>query len=263
MILFSQNKVFCCSLGDSRAVLATSDPPDLFPLSHVSQFHRNFELEQMKKRRNSVINQHITPVPLTFDQKPDLPEEKARIVAHGGEVNQLKNAENQPVGPFRVFGCGKRVPGIAVSRALGDYELANIGIIAEPIMSMHCLSQNDFFIVVASDGVWDVMDNEDVVNFVENYRKECKRKVRNSVQGHLVNPGNSCIAQMLCEEARVRWFSLVKDEDVNIDDISCIIFELQDTPQSLKASPIIHSPKSNKIRRNSLTFPNQGENVKI
>lgn len=217
----------------------------------------------MRKRRNSVINKYIAPVQLTFDQKPELPEEKARIEALGGEVNQLKNSENQPIGPFRVFNSGKRAPGISVSRALGDNELAKIGIIAEPIMSTHCVTQNDFFIVVASDGVWDVMDNEDVVNFVENYRGECKRNVRNSVQGHLVNPGNSCIAQMLCEEARVRWFSLVKDEDVNIDDISCIIFEIRDTPADLKNSDEYKSIKSNKHKRNSLTFPNQGENVKI
>ena len=31
---------------------------------------------------------------------------------------------------------------------------------------------------------------------------------------------------MLCEEARHRWFTIVEEEDVLIDDISCVVIEL-------------------------------------
>lgn len=263
MVLLTQKKFFLCSLGDSRAVLGTSRPPDQIPCSYNSQFHGNVELEQMKKRRNSGNCKYIFPVQLTFDQKPDLPEEKARVLVCGGKVDRIKNAQNQPIGPYRVFDSIGQYPGISVSRALGDTQLKDSGIISEPVLSTHCLSDDDYFIVVASDGIWDVMDNEDVIYFVENYRNACKRKVRASVQGHLVNPANSCIAQMLCEEARVRWFSLIKDEDVNIDDISCVVFEIKDTPIDVKIGKSEVVGKVNESSRRSLVIPISGEYANI
>jgi hypothetical protein len=33
------------------------------------------------------------------------------------------------------------------------------------------------------------------------------------------------IAHLLCEEARYRWLGLVQEEDVIIDDISCVVME--------------------------------------
>ena len=243
--------------------MGSSRPPDQIPCSYVSQFHGNVELEQMKKRRNSGNCRYIFPVQLTFDQKPDLPEEKARVLACGGKVDRIKNCHNQPVGPFRVFDSAGQYPGISVSRALGDTQLKDSGIISEPVSSIHCLSDNDYFVVVASDGIWDVMDNEDVIYFVENYRNACKRKVRDSVQGHLVNAGNSCIAQMLCEEARVRWFSLIQDQDVNIDDISCVVFEIKDTPTEVKIGNSERVGLRNEDRKQSLVFPISGEYANI
>lgn len=222
--------MYCATLGDSRAILATSNPPDLVPEPYNGPFHVNPVLVEVKKRRNSILNKYITPVQLTFDQKPDLPEEHSRIIQCGGRVEQMKNSSSQGIGPFRVWEMNANSPGLSVSRALGDFSCKKLGIIAEPICSTHSVVEHDYFIVIASDGIWDVMDNEDVANFIENYRIICKRKTRISVLGHLVNPSNSCIAQMLCEEARVRWFSIVREEDVNIDDISCIVLELRETP---------------------------------
>ncbi|OMJ92622.1 hypothetical protein SteCoe_4632 [Stentor coeruleus] len=230
LILYANSKIYCATLGDSRAILATSNPPDLVPAPYNGPFHMNPVLVEVKQRRNSILNKYITPVQLTFDQKPDLPEELYRITQCGGRVDQMKNSSGQGIGPFRVWEMNTNSPGLAVSRALGDFTCKKLGISAEPICSTHSVVENDYFIVIASDGIWDVMDNEDVTNFIESYRIICKRKTRSSVLGHLVNPSNSCIAQMLCEEARVRWFSIVREEDVSIDDISCIVLELKETP---------------------------------
>lgn len=187
-------------------------------------------LAEVKQRRNSILSKNIVPVQLTFDQKPDLPEEMMRITKCGGRVEQLKTRDDSGFGPFRVWEMKENSPGLSVSRALGDFNCKMLGIISEPVCSTHTVGEEDYFLVVASDGVWDVMDNDDVINFIENYRKLCKLKTRCSVQGHLVNPSNSSISQMLCEEARVRWFSIIKEEDVTIDDISCVILQLKDTP---------------------------------
>ena len=46
------------------------------------------------------------------------------------------------------------------------------------------------------------MDNEDVTNYVEFLREKSSKsniKVKEDI-----NPSNACIAQLLCEEARVR-----------------------------------------------------------
>jgi serine/threonine protein phosphatase PrpC len=83
----------------------------------------------------------------------------------------------------------------------------------------------DMFIVAASDGVWDVMENEEVVNFVENYRYQCMKNCDLANPGR-ITPDNVTIAQLLCEEARYRWKYIVEEEDVMIDDISAVILEL-------------------------------------
>mmetsp|Transcript_14440 Transcript_14440/g.14486 ORF Transcript_14440/g.14486 Transcript_14440/m.14486 type:complete len:108 (-) Transcript_14440:29-352(-) len=42
-----------------------------------------------------------------------------------------------------------------------------------------------------------------------------------------ISSDNTCIAQLLCEEARMRWYAIVEEEDVIIDDISCVIIEFR------------------------------------
>ena len=211
----------------------------------------------MKKRRNSQCDNNIQPLQLTFDQKPDLPEELTRITQCGGRVDKIQNAEGVKFGPYRVWDADLETPGLSVSRALGDSACRKLGIIADPICSSHQVVCEDYFIVVGSDGLWDVMDNSDVVNFVESYRERCKRKVRASVQGRLVNPGNSCIAQMLCEEARVRWFSIVKEEGICIDDISCVILEIRKSGEVMAFKSCPGKVEEEKAIRESIRNENE------
>ena len=66
---------------------------------------------------------------------------------------------------------------LAVSRALGDYEYKNVEgkgqceqlVSPEPEISVESRSaENDEFLILACDGVWDVMSNEDLVEFVRS-----------------------------------------------------------------------------------------------
>jgi len=50
-----------------------------------------------------------------------------------------------------------------MSRSLGDHTLKNIGVIPEPEIREIELKEQDKFIVLASDGVWDVFTNKTVV----------------------------------------------------------------------------------------------------
>ncbi|XP_015120316.1 protein phosphatase 1B isoform X2 [Diachasma alloeum] len=98
------------------------------------------------------------PVFATRDHKPVLPAEKERIQAAGGSV------------------MVQRVNGsLAVSRALGDYEYKNVEgrgpceqlVSPEPeIFVRDRDAQHDEFLVLACDGIWDVMTNEDLCDFI-------------------------------------------------------------------------------------------------
>ena len=168
--------------------------------------------------------QGLFPVQLTKDQKPDDPEEYARIIKSGGIVKRVSEYGKQS-GPYRVFDSGGKFPGLAMSRSIGDALGSSLGVISTPICTRFEVTGNEKFIVLASDGVWDVMDNEDVVIFVEIYRKMCLQHGDPPAE---VNCLNTIVAQLLCEEARVRWLQLVTEGDVIIDDISCVILQFKE-----------------------------------
>jgi len=56
----------------------------------------------------------------------------------------------------RVFGQ------LALSRAFGDHAMKKYGVICTPYIYKHIVSEKDKYIVLCSDGVWDVMTDEDV-----------------------------------------------------------------------------------------------------
>lgn len=67
-----------------------------------------------------------------------------------------------------------------MARSIGDTDGKNIGVISYPILTDYTSSvESDHFIVLGSDGIWDVMENEEVVNFVECYRHFCLREDTN------------------------------------------------------------------------------------
>jgi serine/threonine protein phosphatase PrpC len=90
---------------------------------------------------------------LTIDHKPSLPEERSRIEKCGGFV----------------FGFGTpRVQGIlAVSRALGDARLKPF-VISEPRIVEGLLERDNDFVILACDGVWDVITPQDVIGIARS-----------------------------------------------------------------------------------------------
>ncbi|EEB08727.1 protein phosphatase 2C Ptc3 [Schizosaccharomyces japonicus yFS275] len=94
--------------------------------------------------------------PLSVDHKPSNDEEKARICAAGGRVD---------------FG---RVNGnLALSRAIGDFEFKSSDlppekqiVTAVPDVVCHELTDDDEFVILACDGIWDCKTSQQVVEFV-------------------------------------------------------------------------------------------------
>ncbi|KAA8523280.1 hypothetical protein F0562_009703 [Nyssa sinensis] len=86
-------------------------------------------------------------VPLSVDHKPNREDERARIEAAGGKVIRWDG--------FRVSGV------LAMSRSIGDRYLEPY-VIPDPEMMFVTRAKEDECLILASDGLWDVMTNEEV-----------------------------------------------------------------------------------------------------
>ncbi|XP_051150044.1 probable protein phosphatase 2C 11 [Andrographis paniculata] len=91
-------------------------------------------------------------VPLSIDHKPDRSDERERIEQAGGFIVWA--------GTWRVGGV------LAVSRAFGD-KLLRPYVVAEPEIQEEEVDGVEF-IIVASDGLWNVLSNKDAVNIVQD-----------------------------------------------------------------------------------------------
>ena len=94
--------------------------------------------------------------------------EKERIENSGGLVEQCKDEQGIPGGIFRVWEKGEDYPGIAMSRSIGDWVGKKIGVTCEPDISLKYVDQSFRFIVIGSDGIWDFLDNNQVLLLVNN-----------------------------------------------------------------------------------------------
>lgn len=116
----------------------------------------------------SILCRDNFAMPLTKDHKPNWPEEKTRIEGIGGKI---------------VFdGYDWRIKDLSVSRAFGDLD-ATPYVTHKPELYRYKLDNNDKFIVIACDGLWDVMQNFDVVNFILShcYDKTYTTRTRKNV----------------------------------------------------------------------------------
>lgn len=113
-----------------------------------------------------INNKEKLAIELSYDHKPTRQEEKDRILRCGGKIEKLIH-DGQPVGPYRVW-ADDEGPGIAMTRTLGDLQAKKIGLISEPeIQHIELQPKFDKFIVIGSDGLWDVMNSAEVCGFVQ------------------------------------------------------------------------------------------------
>ena len=117
----TKDNFYCANAGDSRTILVRSGGGN-------------------------------TIIPLSFDHKPDNEPEKARIQAAGGFVE-----ENRVNGSLNL------------SRSMGDFEYKgntakdykNQMVTVDPEITTTPRQQNDQFLMLACDGIWDCVTSED------------------------------------------------------------------------------------------------------
>ena len=169
MVFQVGERIICANVGDSRAIMVKGDKV----------------------------------IPLSFDQKPDDPEESKRIKESGGEISQYEE-DGEKSGPFRVWQKGEVYPGIAMSRSIGDFIASKLGVIPEPKFLEEKIDKDTKFIVVASDGIWEFLDNNTVKNMVMPFYEKN-------------DPNGAC--KELIKKSTEFW----NQEDVVVDDITVVV----------------------------------------
>ncbi|WOL01415.1 putative protein phosphatase 2C 33 isoform X1 [Canna indica] len=184
------------NIGDSRAVLATRD------------------------KNNSLV-----AVQLTMDLKPNLPREAERIRRCRGRVFSLHDEPDVA----RVWLPHGDFPGLAMSRAFGDFCLKDYGLISVPEISYRCITEKDEFIVLATDGVWDVLSNKEVVDIVASA------------------PSRSSAARCLVESAVKSWRFIYPTSKTDDCAVVCLFLNTDSsnnssTPKTQDVGPLCGTP---------------------
>ncbi|XP_071951356.1 protein phosphatase 1L-like [Antedon mediterranea] len=105
--------------------------------------------------RGVLCDEHGNAIPMSYDHKPQSPQERRRIKKAGGFISFN--------GVWRVAGI------LATSRALGDFPLKEHKyVIADPdIQTFNLSTVKPQFMILATDGLWDVFTNEEAVQFIK------------------------------------------------------------------------------------------------
>lgn len=154
--------------------------------------------------------------PLSFDHKPTSDVERARISGAGGYIEY-----------------GRVNGNLALSRALGDFEFKknfNLPperqiITADPDVTCHEMTEEDEFLVIACDGIWDCLSSQQVVDFVRYQVAEGKplQEICEMMCDHCLAPDTSSGAGIGCDNMTVlivalthgrtleEWYTWVKE----------------------------------------------------
>lgn len=166
LTLVTPSLVLAVNVGDSRAVLA-----------------------QYSAEVADGTHSRLVACDMSRDHKPNIPEEMARgraagaivrPILRGGADGEQKGGDDpsslpdDPTASYEILCPAKPNDVIRMSRSFGDFSFkANQSlsadeqaIIAVPEIMTHIREKNDSFVVLACDGIWDVMTSQEVVNFL-------------------------------------------------------------------------------------------------
>jgi serine/threonine protein phosphatase PrpC len=139
-------------------------------------------------------------VPLTLDHKPMAPLEKTRIESMGGKITKT--------------GDTHRIVNLSVSRSFGDKDCSPY-VSHVPDIYNYKIDNNDKFIIIACDGLWDVMTSQEAVNFVID---NCYDKNGNRLPDPILKEDNSNKKEFISYKIAEHAIKLKCE-----DNVTCII----------------------------------------
>ena len=99
-MLLNGTKIYCANSGDSRCIVVG----------------KNGKVKQLSR-----------------DHKPSDADEGKRILERGGRIEAFKDfMTGEEMGPKRVWLLNEDVPGLAMSRSIGDFVAQSVGVIPDP-----------------------------------------------------------------------------------------------------------------------------------
>ncbi|XP_057546371.1 probable protein phosphatase 2C 35 [Amaranthus tricolor] len=148
------NTLYVANVGDSRAVIAIKNGDKIVAqdLSHDQTPFRKDEYSRVKLCGARV---------LSVDQVEGLKDPS--IQTWGDE-------ETDGSDPPRLWVQNGMYPGTAFTRSVGDSTAEKIGVIAAPEVSVVPLTPDHLFLVVASDGVFEFLSSQAVIDMVSSYQ---------------------------------------------------------------------------------------------
>eukprot|EP00605_Chrysophyceae_sp_TOSAG23-4_P001049 GSChrysophyteH1.ASY1.ANO1.1154.1 assembled CDS len=203
--LMKGEKLIIGNVGDSRAIIA------------------------------SEINGKLKYSPLSSDQTPFRKDERERLKLRGAQIftiDQIEGHEHIHENWGDVWDKTLEKPGCAFTRSIGDSVAESIGVYAEPEIVTWEMQPNDKFVVIASDGVFEFLPNQTVVDMLAEYP--------DIIDGakHVVNQS----------------YELWLQNDQRTDDITIIILKFDDI-RGKEGHVAQITPRVNEIKENEQARP--------
>ncbi len=184
---FHGNQMIVCNVGDSRAVLGhwvsdgTGNPDE----EEKTEIGNEAPERPRQNDRNKTFPSQggkMLAIPLSLDQTPYRQDERERVKKAGAAVMSIDQMEGKEEihehwgdmvlgedldihgDPPRIWIPGEKYPGTAFTRSLGDRLAKDIGVTAEPEILAKQLTLNDHILIVASDGIFEFITNQEAID---------------------------------------------------------------------------------------------------
>ncbi|KAL8192973.1 hypothetical protein R6Q57_027421 [Mikania cordata] len=159
----------------------------------------------------AVLCRNGVAIPLSTDHKPDRPDELKRIEDAGGRV---------------IYWDGARVLGVlAMSRAIGDNYLKPF-VIPEPEVTITDRSDEDECLILASDGLWDVVSNDVACSVARMCLSSQEVPSPPRSPGSVLNVARGESSDKACSDASILLTKLALARR-SMDNVSVLVIDLR------------------------------------